>query len=63
MQFVSLLQEQSKPYDSKKNFWVPDAEEGFVAGEIKATKGDQITLAAGKGGEVRTSGVRADAQG
>ncbi|PAV62201.1 hypothetical protein WR25_17000 [Diploscapter pachys] len=29
------LKDQSKPYDSKKNCWIPDAEEGFIEGEVK----------------------------
>ncbi|KAL9923618.1 myosin heavy chain isoform 11-T13 [Glossina fuscipes fuscipes] len=45
--FVSLEQrriDQSKPYDPKKNCWVPDEKEGFLLGEIKATKGDLVTV-------------------
>lgn len=45
--FVSLEQrriDQSKPYDAKKNCWVPDEKEGFLLGEIKATKGDLVTV-------------------
>uniref|UniRef100_A0AC35UID6 Myosin motor domain-containing protein n=1 Tax=Rhabditophanes sp. KR3021 TaxID=114890 RepID=A0AC35UID6_9BILA len=34
------LKDQSKPYDSKKNFWLADAEEGYIAVELKSTKGD-----------------------
>ncbi|XP_035909618.1 myosin heavy chain, muscle isoform X39 [Anopheles stephensi] len=46
--FVSLEQkriDQSKPYDSKKACWVPEEKEGYVLGEIKATKGDLVTVA------------------
>ncbi|KAI1727513.1 myosin head (motor domain) domain-containing protein [Ditylenchus destructor] len=39
-----LLAEQNRPYDSKKNMWVPDAEEGYVATEITGTKGDNVTI-------------------
>jgi myosin heavy subunit len=46
------FQLQSKPYDSKKNVWVPDKEEGFLAAEIKSTKGDNVTVVTSKGGEV-----------
>lgn len=46
------FQDQSIPYDSKKNVWVPDPEEGFVAGEITATKGDTVTITTAKGNEV-----------
>lgn len=55
--FVSLEQrriDQSKPYDSKKNCWVPDEKEGYLLGEIKATKGDIVTVGL-PGGEVITS--------
>ncbi|VDK57298.1 unnamed protein product [Cylicostephanus goldi] len=46
------IQDQSKPYDSKKNCWVPDAEEGYVAGEITGTKGDSVTVVTARGNEV-----------
>lgn len=52
--YVSLEQkriDQSKPYDGKKACWVPDQAEGYVLGEIKATKGDMVTVAV-PGGEV-----------
>lgn len=52
--FVSLEQkriDQTKPYDAKKNCWVPDDADGFVIGEIKATKGDLVTVLL-PGGEV-----------
>jgi myosin heavy chain 6/7 len=45
--FVSLEQkriDQTKPYDAKKACWVPDEKEGYVLGEIKATKGDLVTV-------------------
>ncbi|TKR70123.1 hypothetical protein L596_022184 [Steinernema carpocapsae] len=42
----------SRPFDSKKNCWVPDAEDGFVAAEITATKGDQVTVVTAKGNEL-----------
>jgi myosin heavy chain 6/7 len=38
-----LLKEQ-KPYDGKKNCWVPDDKEGFMAAEIESTKGDMVTV-------------------
>lgn len=53
--YVSLEQkriDQSKPYDGKKACWVPDQAEGYLLGEIKATKGDMVTVAL-PGGEVR----------
>ncbi|XP_063225497.1 myosin heavy chain, muscle isoform X22 [Bacillus rossius redtenbacheri] len=54
--FVSLEQkriDQTKPYDAKKSCWVPDEKEGFVLGEIKATKGDLVTVNL-PGGEEKT---------
>ncbi|XP_058451361.1 myosin heavy chain, muscle isoform X21 [Malaya genurostris] len=53
--FISLEQkriDQSKPYDAKKACWVPDEKEGFVLGEIKATKGDLVTVGL-PGGETK----------
>lgn len=52
--FVSLEQkriDQTKPYDAKKACWVPDEKEGYLLGEIKATKGDIVTVGL-PGGEV-----------
>ncbi|CAB3407384.1 unnamed protein product [Caenorhabditis bovis] len=46
-----MLQDQSRPYDSKKNVWIPDAEEGYIEGEIKGPgpKADTLVVsAAGK---------------
>ncbi|GMR57873.1 hypothetical protein PMAYCL1PPCAC_28068 [Pristionchus mayeri] len=42
----------ARPFDSKKNCWVPDAEEGFVQAEITATKGDQVTVVTARGNEI-----------
>jgi len=53
--FVSLEQrriDQSKPYDSKKSCWVPDDKEGYLLGEIKATKGDIVSVGL-PGGETK----------
>lgn len=52
--FVSLEQkriDQSKPYDSKKACWVPDEKDGYIIGEIKATKGEIVSVGI-PGGEV-----------
>lgn len=52
--YVTLEQkriDQSKPYDGKKACWVPDEKEGHVLGEIKATKGDIVSVIL-PGGEV-----------
>lgn len=58
--FVSLEQrriDQSKPYDSKKSCWIPDEKEGYLLGEIKATKGDIVSVGL-QGGEVKSSSTR-----
>lgn len=60
--FVSLEQrriDQSKPYDSKKNCWVPDEKEGYLLGEIKATKGDIVSVGL-PGGEVMSTNQKHD---
>jgi len=60
--FVSLEQrriDQSKPYDSKKSCWIPDEKEGYLLGEIKATKGDIVSVGL-QGGEVITSSMGRD---
>lgn len=58
--FVSLeqkRQDQTKPYDAKKACWVPDEKEGYLLGEIKATKGDLVTVSL-PSGEVSTNHQR-----
>ncbi|XP_052864967.1 myosin heavy chain, muscle isoform X4 [Anopheles cruzii] len=53
--FISLEQkriDQSKPYDAKKACWVPCEKEGYVQGEIKATKGELVTVGL-PGGETK----------
>ncbi|XP_043518706.1 myosin heavy chain, muscle isoform X6 [Frieseomelitta varia] len=53
--FVSLEQkriDQTKPYDAKKACWVPDEKEGYLLGEIKATKGDVVSVTL-PGGETK----------
>jgi len=49
-----MLQETSKPYDSKKNVWIPDAEEGYVAGQIVSKKGDTVTVTIDSTGAEKT---------
>uniref|UniRef100_A0A0N5A362 Myosin head n=1 Tax=Parastrongyloides trichosuri TaxID=131310 RepID=A0A0N5A362_PARTI len=39
-----MAKEHAKPYDSKKNFWVPDPEEGYAFGELVSTKADVCTV-------------------
>ncbi|CAB3397331.1 unnamed protein product [Caenorhabditis bovis] len=46
-----LLAATTKKFDSKKNVWIADPEEGFIAAEIKSTKGDTITVVTSKGAE------------
>ncbi|KAI6171120.1 Myosin SH3-like domain protein [Aphelenchoides bicaudatus] len=53
-QFLRQTEEQrlaatTKKFDSKKNCWIADPEEGFLAAEIKATKGEQVTVVSPKG--------------
>ena len=35
---------QSMPFDAKKQCWVAEHKEGFVAGEIQSESGDQATV-------------------
>ncbi|EPB73264.1 myosin head [Ancylostoma ceylanicum] len=42
----------ARPFDSKKNVWVPDPEEGFIAAEIQSVQGDQVTVVTAKGNTV-----------
>ncbi|CAD6189289.1 unnamed protein product [Caenorhabditis auriculariae] len=46
-----MLEDQSRPYDSKKNVWIPDAEEGYIEGIITKTSGDTVTVSVGPGSE------------
>lgn len=41
----ALLKEQaSKSFDSKKNFWIPDDKEGFIAALVDKDNGDQVEV-------------------
>ncbi len=40
---------QAQPFDGKKQCWLPDAKESFVAGEIVSTKGEEVTAKTDKG--------------
>ncbi|KRY21283.1 Myosin-3 [Trichinella patagoniensis] len=40
---------KAKKYDSKKSCWIPDAQEGYIAAEIKSTKVDQLVVITEKG--------------
>ncbi|KAL6728752.1 hypothetical protein Aduo_010491 [Ancylostoma duodenale] len=46
-----MMADQSRAYDSKKNCWVPDPEEGYVEAIITKTAGDNITVTIGQGTE------------
>lgn len=46
-----LLAATTKKFDSKKNVWVADPEEGFIAAEIKSSKGDTVVVVTSKGVE------------
>ncbi|KAK0395608.1 hypothetical protein QR680_001355 [Steinernema hermaphroditum] len=39
-----MLKDQAKPYDSKKNVWIPDVEDGYLEATVVSTKGDQKTV-------------------
>ena len=43
---------QAQPFDGKKNCWIPDKAEGFIAAEIQSTKGEEVTVKTGKGEQV-----------
>ncbi|CAF0933109.1 unnamed protein product [Adineta ricciae] len=40
---------QAQPFDGKKQCWVPNAKESFVAAEIVSTKGEEVTAKTSKG--------------
>uniref|UniRef100_A0AC34G7Q1 Myosin N-terminal SH3-like domain-containing protein n=1 Tax=Panagrolaimus sp. ES5 TaxID=591445 RepID=A0AC34G7Q1_9BILA len=42
-----MIKEQSTPYNAKKNVWIPDVEEGYLAGEIVTKKGDIVIVKVG----------------
>ncbi|KAI8508875.1 motor [Branchiostoma belcheri] len=44
-----MMKLKNQPYDAKKNVWVPDKKEIFVAAEVKSTKGDQVTVTTADG--------------
>ena len=43
-------EDESRAFDAKKSCWVPDEKEGFVQGEIKSTKGEQVVVTVEKQG-------------
>uniref|UniRef100_A0A0N5B084 Myosin motor domain-containing protein n=1 Tax=Syphacia muris TaxID=451379 RepID=A0A0N5B084_9BILA len=40
------------PFDSKKNCWIPDPDDGFVAAEIQSASADKVTVITVKGNEI-----------
>lgn len=46
------IKAQSQPFDGKKNFWLPDKTEGFLACELQSEKGDMATVKTSKGESV-----------
>lgn len=46
------IKAQARPFDGKKNFWLPDKTEGFLACELQSEKGDQATVKTSKGESV-----------
>ena len=59
MKYLALPNEeriklQAQPFDGKKQCWVPDVKESFVAAEITSTKGEEVTAKTSKG-DVRRS--------
>ncbi|KJH47330.1 myosin head [Dictyocaulus viviparus] len=46
-----IIEDESRPYDSKKNCWVPDAEDGYVEGIIEKVSGNNIIVTVGQGNE------------
>ncbi|KAI3415402.1 Myosin N-terminal SH3-like domain [Globodera pallida] len=46
-----IMEDQSRPYDSKKNCWIPHPEEGYLQAEIVSGKADKITVKIAGGNE------------
>ena len=40
---------QAQPFDGKKQCWIPDHKEGFLAAEIQSTKDEEVTVKTSKG--------------
>jgi myosin heavy chain 6/7 len=40
---------QAQPFDAKKQCWIPDAKESYIAGEITSTKGEDVVAKNAKG--------------
>lgn len=40
---------QALPFDAKKNCWIPDHKEGYLAAEIQSVKGEELTVKTSKG--------------
>ncbi|CAJ0577986.1 unnamed protein product, partial [Mesorhabditis spiculigera] len=46
------IQANSKPYDSKRHCWIPDAEEGYIGAEISSDNGDFTTVVTQRGNQI-----------
>ena len=40
---------QAQAFDAKKQCWVPDVKDSFIAAEITGTKGEEVTVKTAKG--------------
>ncbi len=40
---------QAQPFDGKKQCWVPDPKESFIAAELTSSKGEEVTVKTAKG--------------
>ena len=38
------LMEEAPPFDAKTSCWIVDQKEGYIRANIKATKGDDVTV-------------------
>ncbi len=38
------MKTQARPFDGKKNCWIPEAKEGFVPAEIQSEKTDKVVV-------------------
>ena len=39
-----LLAEQTKPFDGRKNCWIPDPKHGYVRAEIQTARGQEVSV-------------------
>ena len=43
------IKRQAQPFDAKKQCWIPDHKEGYLAAEIQSTKGEEVVVKTSKG--------------